>query len=306
MSGLLEVIDLKVHFKTESGVVRAVDGVSFEVLEGERFVLVGESGSGKSVLAQAILRLLPKNAEIEGRIVFDGRDLLELSEDDMRKIRGKEIAWIPQSQTALNPILTVGFQCAEPLMEHFGLDRDSALARILRLFDFLGIGGRANDYPHQFSGGMRQRVLVAMGISTDPKLIIADEPTKGLDAAKRDQVVELFQKVKRTMLIITHDLQFAESLADRIAVMYCGEIVEISPAKDFFSNPLHPYAQGLLDSLPSRGLKPIPGFQPSLMHPPKGCRFGKRCQFFREECKQKPSLVHVGDRLVRCWLYDRR
>ncbi len=304
MSGLLEVINLKVCFKTESGVVKAVDGVSFEVFEGERFVLVGESGSGKSVLAQAILRLLPKNAEIEGKVIFEGRNLLELSEDEMRKIRGKEIAWIPQSQTALNPVLTVGFQCAEPLMEHFGMKRSSALAKILGIFDFLGIGGRAEDYPHQFSGGMRQRVLVAMGISAEPRLIIADEPTKGLDAAKRGQVAELFQRVDKTMLIITHDLQFAESLADRIAVMYCGEIVEISSAKDFFSNPLHPYSQGLLNSLPSRGLKPIPGFQPSLVNLPKGCRFRERCWLADDRCKERPPLARVGDRLVRCWMYD--
>ncbi len=303
---LLELIDLKVHFKTDSGIVRAVDGVSLEVLEGEMFVLVGESGSGKSVLAQAILRLLPKNAEVKGKVVFRGRNLLELSENEMRSIRGKEIAWIPQCQTALNPVLKVGFQCAEPLMEHFSMKKGSALARIVRLFDFLGIGGRINDYPHQFSGGMRQRMLVAMGVSTDPKLIIADEPTKGLDATKREQVVELFQKVEKTMLIITHDLQFAEKLADRVAVMYCGEIVEISPAKDFFSNPLHPYSQGLLNSLPSRGLNPIPGFQPSLLHPPAGCRFEERCPHFSEKCKQRPPLVRVGDRSIRCWLYDRR
>ena len=302
---MLELVNLKVHFKTETGVVRAVDNASFEVLEGERFVLIGESGSGKSVLAQAILRLLPKNAEIGGQVIFGGRNLMELSEEEMRKIRGREIAWIPQSQTALNPVMNVGFQCAEPLMEHFGMGKSSALARIIRLFDFLGIGRRADEYPHQFSGGMRQRVLVAMGISADPKLIIADEPTKGLDVMKREQVVGLFRKVDRTMLIITHDLQFAERLADRVAVMYCGEIVEISPAKDFFSKPLHPYSRGLLDSLPSRGLKPIPGFQPSLMNPPAGCRFGERCPHFSERCRQKPPLFSVNGRLVRCWLYER-
>ncbi len=304
---MLEIEDLKVYFRTNAGIVKAVDDVSFEVRKGENFTIIGESGSGKSVLAQAILRLLPKNAEICGRIIFNGKDLLKLSEKEMRRIRGKEIAWIPQSQTSLNPVLNVGFQCAEPLMEHFRMDKKSAFARIIRIFEFLGIGGnRIREYPHQFSGGMRQRVLVAMGISADPKLIIADEPTKGLDASKRSQIVELFRKIgDKTMLIITHDINFAENLADRIAVMYCGKIVEVSPAKEFFREPLHPYSRGLLDSLPSRGLKPIKGFQPSMINPPKGCRFRERCEFAREICKDEPPLISLNGRFVRCWLYDR-
>ncbi len=305
---MLEIEDLKVYFRTNAGKVKAVDGVSFEVKRREKFTLIGESGSGKSVLAQAILRLLPKNAEVSGKVLFDGRDLIELGEEDMRKIRGREIAWIPQSQSSLNPVLTVGFQCAEPVIEHFRTDKRSVFARVVRLFEFLGIGrSRVKDYPHQFSGGMRQRVLVAMGISADPKLIIADEPTKGLNASKRSQIVELFEKVgDKTMLIITHDLNFAENLADRIAVMYCGKIVEVSPAKEFFSEPLHPYSRGLLDSLPSRGLKPIKGFQPSMINPPKGCRFRDRCEFASERCKSEPPLINLNGRFVRCWLYDRR
>ena len=274
---MLEIEDLKVYFRTNAGKVKAVDGVSFEVKRREKFTLIGESGSGKSVLAQAILRLLPKNAEVSGKVLFDGRDLIELGEEDMRKIRGREIAWIPQSQSSLNPVLTVGFQCAEPVIEHFRTDKRSVFARVVRLFEFLGIGrSRVKDYPHQFSGGMRQRVLVAMGISADPKLIIA------------------------------HDLNFAENLADRIAVMYCGKIVEVSPAKEFFSEPLHPYSRGLLDSLPSRGLKPIKGFQPSMINPPKGCRFRDRCEFASERCKSEPPLINLNGRFVRCWLYDRR
>ena len=304
---MLKIEDLKVYFETDFGIVRAVDGVSFELQKGEKFTLIGESGSGKSVLAQAILRLLPKNAEISGKIIFDGRDLLKLSEEEMRKIRGREIAWIPQSQSSLNPVLTVGFQSAEPMIEHLGLDKLSALSKVAKLFEFLGIGrGRIKEYPHQFSGGMKQRVLVAMGISTDPKLIIADEPTKGLDSSKRSQIVELFRKIgDKTMLIITHDLNFAEKLADRIAVMYCGEIVEVSPAEEFFSEPLHPYSKGLLESLPSKGLKPIKGFQPSMIKPPKGCRFRERCEFASEICKNEPPLVNLNGRSVRCWLYDR-
>ncbi len=302
---LLEVEGLRVKFRTKAGEVKAVSGVSFEVFRDERFVLIGESGSGKSVLAQAVLRLLPDNAVLDGRVIFEGKNLFELSEEEMRRIRGREIAWIPQSQSALNPVLTVGFQCAEPLMEHYGMKKSSALSKILRIFDFLGIGGREREYPHQFSGGMRQRVLVAMGISANPKLVIADEPTKGLDSEKRDQIVELFRKIDRTMLVITHDLRFAERFADRIAVMYCGEIVEVSPAKKFFDEPLHPYSRGLLESLPSRGLKPIPGFQPSLINPPKGCKFRERCERSFDECAKTPPLVRVGDRWVRCWLYDR-
>ncbi len=304
---MLKVEELRVHFRTEFGVVRAVDGVSFEVERGEKFTLIGESGSGKSVLAQSILRLLPKNAYVSGRIIFEGRNLLELGEEEMRRIRGRKIAWIPQSQSSLNPVLTVGLQCAEPVMEHFKTDKKSALLKVARMFEFFGMGrGRISDYPHQFSGGMRQRVLVAMGISADPEFLIADEPTKGLDASKRKNIAELFEKIDKTMLIITHDLEFAERVSDRIAVMYCGEVVEISPAKEFFREPLHPYSKGLLESLPSRGLKPIIGFQPSMINPPSGCRFRERCEFAKKICERAPPESIVDGRIVRCWMYAER
>ncbi len=304
---MLKVEGLKVHLETEFGVVRAVDGVSFEVMKGEKFTLIGESGSGKSVLAQSILKLLPKNAYVSGRILFKGINLLELGEEEMRKIRGRKIAWIPQSQSSLNPVLTVGFQCAEPIIEHFKSDKRSALSKVARIFEFLGIGtDRISDYPHQFSGGMRQRVIVAMGISADPEFLIADEPTKGLDASKRESVIELFDKIDKTMLIITHDLKFAEKVSDRIAVMYCGEVVEISPAKEFFKDPLHPYSKGLLEALPSRGLKPIRGFQPSMINPPKGCRFKDRCEFAKKICEKSPPESIVDGRIVRCWMYAER
>ena len=304
---VLRAENLKVHFKTDMGVVKAVDGVDLSVDTGERFTLIGESGSGKSVLGLSILRLLPKNATISGRIVFDGKNLLELDEREMQRIRGREIAWIPQSQSSLNPVLTVGFQCAEPIIQHLNYDKKSAWRKVLEIFEFLKIGNRAREYPHQFSGGMRQRVLVAMGISTDPKLIIADEPTKGLDASKREQVVELFRRIKdKTMLLVTHDLYFANELATKIAVMYCGKIVEVCNAKDFFKEPLHPYSRGLLDSLPLRGLKPIKGFQPSMINPPKGCRFRERCEFASSKCKEEPPLFNLNGRAVRCWLYEVR
>jgi peptide/nickel transport system ATP-binding protein len=241
---------------------------------------------------------------VNGRVIFDGRDLTEMDERDLQNIRGREIAWIPQSQSSLNPVLTVGFQVSEPMIRHLNYDKRRAWRRVLEIFDFLKIGDRTKDYPHQFSGGMRQRVLVAMGISTDPKLIIADEPTKGLDSSKRDQVVELFKKIDdKTQLVITHDLDFAKDLSDRIAVMYCGEIVEVSDGVDFFKEPLHPYSQGLLDSLPSRGLKPIRGFQPSMVNPPKGCRFRERCEYADLKCAEKPPLVNIDGRSVRCWMY---
>jgi len=302
---MLRIENLTVHFKTNMGLVRAVDGVSLSVNEGETFTVIGESGSGKSVLGLSILRLLPKNALARGKIIFNGKNLLELNEKEMRRIRGKEIAWVPQNVSFLNPVLNVGFQCAEPIIQHMKLEIKSAWERVKRVFNFLKIGDRLKDYPHQFSGGMRQRVLVAMGITTNPKLIIADEPTKGLDADKRENVIELFESIKgKTILLITHDLHLAERIADRIAVLYCGKILEICNANEFFEEPLHPYSIGLINSLPSRGLKPIKGFQPSMINPPKGCRFRERCEFASSKCKEEPPLINLNGRFVRCWLYD--
>lgn len=303
MQNTLKVEDLAVHFRSRRGDVKAVDGVSFAVREGERLVFVGESGSGKTVLAAAIVRLLPKNAVVRGRILFGEEDLLKVDEGRMREIRNREIAYIPQSQSSLNPVMKVGFQCAEPLVEQ-GWKKSTALEKVAKLFEFFGVGGRVKDFPHRLSGGMRQRTLLVMGIAREPKLIIADEPTKGLDALMREQVVEAFQKLgKRSMLIITHDLPFAEKVGDRVAVMYCGKIVEISPSKTFFDSPLHPYSRGLLESLPERGLKPIKGFQPSLINLPEGCRFRERCEFSGEECRVEPPLLKFRHSLVRCWLH---
>ncbi len=306
LSEVLKVLNLTVHFRTPEGVVRAVDGVDFSVRRGECLCIIGESGSGKSVLALSILRLLPKNAVLRGQILFEGIDLLSLGEDEMRRIRGEDIALIPQGRDSLNPVLTVGYQCAEPMIER-GVDKGKAMGIISRIFEFLGISKRRIcEYPHQMSGGMRQRALVAMGISTDPKLIIADEPTKGLDYEKRGQIVELFKKISdKTRLVITHDLRFAEKVCDRIAVMYCGKIVEICERDEFFDEPLHPYSKGLINALPSRGLKPIRGFQPSMINPPSGCRFRERCDYSSEVCKKEPPMFEVDGRAVRCWLYGR-
>ncbi len=304
---VLVVKDLRVHFLLENTSVKAVDGVSFSVRRGETLALIGESGSGKSVLGVTILRLLPENTKISGEVLFNGSNLLELPEEEMRKIRGKKIAWVPQNPaTSLNPVLKVGIQIAEPLEVHLGFERKKALQKavdLLKFFDVNPAEKRANEYPHQFSGGMRQRALVAMGTSADPELIIADEPTKGVDAMKKVRVIELFEKIRdKTILLITHDIPFAKKLADRVAVMYCGKIVEIS--EKFFEEPLHPYSKALLDSLPSRGLKPVRGNPPSMVDPPKGCRFHPRCEHAMSVCEDEPPLAKVNGGYVRCWLYD--
>jgi len=312
MNDVLVVKDLQVHFILENTSVKAVDGVSFNVRKGENLALIGESGSGKSVLGMTILRLLPKNVRVNGKILFNGSNLLELPEEELRKIRGKEIALIPQNPaTSLNPVLKIGIQIAEPMEVHLGIDKKIAIQKVINLLKFFDINPaekRVNEYPHQFSGGMKQRALVAMGTSTKPKLIIADEPTKGVDVTKKLRVVELFRRIKEnnklSLLVITHDLLFAEKLADRIAVMYCGQIVEVCEAKTFFEEPLHPYSKSLLDSLPSRGLKPIKGCSPSMVNPPQGCRFHPRCEYATSKCLEEPPLISNGNNNVRCWLYD--
>ncbi len=300
---VLDIENLKIIFKNHRKDVVAVRNVDLYIYEGEKLALIGESGSGKSVIAHAILRILPKNARIYGKILFKNINLLDLSEKEMREIRGKEIALIPQNQSSLNPLLSVGFQASEPIFHHFKIGKKSALKKILNLFKFLKIPEkRASDYPHQFSGGMKQRILVAMGLSTNPELIIADEPTKGLDFTKKYKIMEIFKKIDKTSLIITHDLHFAEKISDKIAVIYRGEIVEISPSKIFFSNPLHPYSNGLLNSLPSKGLIPIK--EGRTKSPIKGCVFRDRCDFSYEKCINSPPLLSVNGNLVRCWLYE--
>jgi peptide/nickel transport system ATP-binding protein len=312
MDNLLRVEDLRVCFILKEGVVRAVDGVSLSLRKGETLTLIGESGSGKSVLGMAILRLLPENAIIEGKILFNGLNLLEMEEEDVTKIRGKEIAWIPQNPaTSLNPVMKVGSQIAEPMELHLKLNKKHSFRKtveLLKIFRILPPDVRILQYPHQYSGGMKQRALIAMGTSANPRLIIADEPTKGVDAIRRAQVASVFKKIKKesdeiTFLIITHDLNFAEKLADRVAVMYCGRIIEVAEVRDFFNKPLHPYSIALLNSLPSRGLIPIAGPPPSMIKPPDGCRFRLRCRFASDKCSVEPPLLESERSLVRCWLY---
>jgi len=311
---LLSIQNLKVHFHTEDGAVRAVNDVDLVIEEGETLGLIGETGCGKTVLGLAILRLLSENTKVEGKILYKGKDLLKLNEDEIRKIRGKEIAMIFQNPlTSMNPVLTIGTQISEPFELHQGLKKKDAIPKVIEMLKSVRISSpseRIKEYPHEFSGGMRQRAMIAMGLACEPSLIIADEPTKGLDVTIQAQVVELMKELttnsKTSMLLITHDLGVAAELCDNIAVMYPGEIVEYADIKEFFKSPKHPYTQGFLDSLPGRGLKPMDGMSPSLIDLPEGCKFHPRCPFAREKCKSKrPEMVEIGKKhLVRCFLYD--
>jgi peptide/nickel transport system ATP-binding protein len=310
---LLSIKDLRSHFITRDGLVRAVNQVSLDIYENETVGLVGESGCGKTVLALSILRLLSENTVVEGEISFRGKDLLRYSEKDMEDVRGKEIAQIFQNPlSSLNPVLTTGLQVSEPFMVHKGMKLAQAWDNAISMLNSARIPSpveRGKEYPHQFSGGMRQRAMIAMGLSCDPALIIADEPTKGLDVTIQAQIVELMKKLVKnrgaSMLIITHDLAVAAELCDRIAVMYSGEIVEVSDIRDFFDNPSHPYCKGFLMSLPSNGMIPIPGSSPSLIDVPQGCRFHPRCECSMEKCRtEHPDMYSTEDgRKVRCFLY---
>ena len=311
---LLGIRNLKVYFYSEDGVVRAVNDVDLDIGEGETLGIIGETGCGKTILGLSILRLLSENTKVEGRILYKGEDLLKLSEDEMRKIRGKEIAMIFQNPlSSMNPVLTIGTQVAEPVELHQHLDNQNAKEKVIEMLKSVRIPSpskRVNEYPHEFSGGMRQRAMIAMGLICMPSLIIADEPTTGLDVTIQAQIVELMKEVLKdsgtSMLLITHDLGVAAELCDYIAVMYPGEIVEYAGVRNIFKNPKHPYTRGFLDSLPGRGLKPIPGISPSLINIPEGCKFHPRCSYATGRCKkERPQMKKVGEKhFVRCFLYD--
>lgn len=318
---LLEIKDLKTHFFTEDGVVKAVDGVDFKVYQGETLGIVGESGCGKSVTAFSIIRLLDYPGKtVGGEIIFKEKDILKKSEADMRKIRGKEIAMIFQEpMTALNPILTIGFQISESLRMHFNISKEEAIKKSLKLLTKVEIPvpeQRINEYPHQLSGGMRQRVMIAMALSCDPTLLIADEPTTALDVTIQAQILELMKSLLRdfngSLIMITHDLGVIAEIADRIAVMYAGKIVEYADKKIIFHNPSHAYTFGLLTSIPRldmemKRLNVIPGIVPNPLHFPSGCKFNTRCKFATEKCKEKePALTELEEgHLVRCWHADK-
>ena len=317
---LLKVRGLSTHFFTPDGVVQAVDDVSFELGYGETLGLVGESGCGKSVTALSIARLVPDppGRIVSGEIEFDGIDVLKLDSDEMRKLRGKEIGFIFQDPlTSLNPTLTIGYQIAEAIRQHMGLSREAARDRVAELLGKVGIPrakDRLNDYPHQFSGGMRQRVMIAIALSCDPKLILADEPTTALDVTIQAQILELIQRLSdefhTAVLLITHDLGIAAGMCDRVNVMYAGRIVETGTVDELFEAPRMPYSWGLLDSLPRlddvRGdrLRTIEGLPPLLIQPPDACRFEPRCRFARDICREdEPELTQRGDsqHYARCW-----
>jgi oligopeptide/dipeptide ABC transporter ATP-binding protein len=299
VTGLLEVRDLTVHFDTEDGLVEAVDGVTFNVRSGEILGVVGESGSGKSVTALALLRLIrPPGRIVHGAVRFEGTDLVGLSEDEMRAIRGTRIAMVFQSpRTALNPVLTVGRQISRLFELHQGASRAEGWARTIGMLKLVGISEperRARQYAHQLSGGMCQRVMIAMALATSPRLLLADEPTTGLDVLIGAQILELLRDLGRrtgaSILLITHDLGVVAEVCDRVAVMHAGQIVEVGAVRTIFARPLHPYTQALVRSIPriDRDVtpEPIPGMVPSLLAPPPGCRYADRCPRVLDVCRR--------------------
>ncbi|WP_057977470.1 oligopeptide/dipeptide ABC transporter ATP-binding protein [Caloramator mitchellensis] len=319
---MLEVRNLKTYFYTEDGVVPAVDGVDFYIKHGETLGLVGESGCGKSVTSLSILRLVPPvQAKIleESEIIFEGTNLLELPIKDMRKLRGNKISMIFQEpMTSLNPVFKIGYQISEVLMLHQKMDKHTAWEKSIELLRKVNIPSPekvVNEYPHTLSGGMRQRVMIAMALACNPKLLIADEPTTALDVTVQAQILELMNELKKefnaAVMLITHNLGVVAETCDRIVVMYAGKIVEEGTVHDIFENPLHPYTKGLLNSIPSvegkKGkLESIPGVVPNPLNMPKGCRFSPRCKYAKEICyKNEPNIKRFSeDRAVRCFIYE--
>ena len=315
-SSLLEVDDLEIRFFTEEGVVKAVNDVSFDIKAGETVGLVGESGAGKSVTAQSILRLIDSPGRItDGEIRFRGDDVLSFSSSRLQEYRGGSVSMIFQDpQTYLNPVKTVGAQIAEAIRIHRDPDEASARERAIEMLDQVGIAdpeGRYDDYPHEFSGGMKQRVLIAIALSCDPDILIADEPTTALDVTTEAQILRLISELSSefdtAVIFITHDLSVVAELCDRAIVMYAGQVIEKSPVNALFADPLHPYTEGLLNSIPARmkpgeRIDPIPGQMPDAENLPSGCAFHPRCPYAVEECKQsEPPLVEVGDRASACY-----
>lgn len=321
---LLEVKNLKTYFFTEEGVVKAVDGVDFKVLPGEVLGLVGESGCGKSVSLLSVMRLIDKPGKIvQGEILFDGRDLLKLTESEMTQVRGNRMSMIfQQPQTALNPVFNVGDQIAEALNIHQGMGKEPAHERVVELLNKVGISEperRAMAFPHELSGGMAQRIMIAMALACEPELLIADEPTTALDVTIQAQILNLVRDLRNefnaAVVLITHDLGVIAEMAERVAVMYAGRIVEQADVKTLFANPMHPYTIGLMGSIPVLGrikehLDVIPGNVPNLIDLPPGCRFASRCHVRMENqllaCTEiEPDLVEMkAGHSVRCWLYQ--
>jgi oligopeptide/dipeptide ABC transporter ATP-binding protein len=317
----LEVTDLRVEIAGHQGVVRPIDGVSLEIAPGEAVGLVGESGSGKSMTLKSILGLLPPDAKVtSGSVVFDGTDLTRLSQSRLNKVRGRRIAMIFQEpMSALNPVMRVGNQIAEGPRVHLGMSRAQSVERAIDLMRRVGIPEperRFRAYPHEFSGGMRQRVMIAMALSCDPELILCDEPTTALDVTIQDQILRLLIRLCResgtSLMFVTHDLPVVAQVCHKVAVMYAGRIVERGTVSEVFTQPLHPYTLDLLRSAPDvddpgQSLVPIPGSPPSLVSPPSGCRFHPRCQFAEDDCKVTDPRLRLleGDRATACLHYER-
>jgi peptide/nickel transport system ATP-binding protein len=320
---LLQIRNLRTYFHTEAGIAKAVDGVDFDIFPGEVVGLVGESGSGKSVTALSILRLIPDppGKIVDGSILFKGRDLLKLSWDEIRAIRGKEISMIFQEpMTSLNPVFTIGMQVMEAVLVHEHVSKSEALQRSVAMLELVGLpdpASRMNDYPQQFSGGMRQRVMIAMALACDPSMLIADEPTTALDVTIQAQILELMLRIKdkrkdAAILLITHNLAVVAETCHRVIVMYGGKIQEVAPVKELFRNPLHPYTRGLMASLPTvdgerqRRLTTIPGSVPSILDLPAGCKFVTRCNERLERCALiEPELIESSPgHWVRCHLVN--
>lgn len=320
---LLEIDNLKTHFNTERGKVTAVDGISLHVKEGEVLGIVGESGCGKSVTSQSILRLFDEKylVEYDGEILFDGRDILRMPISEMQKIRGNDISMVFQDPlSSLNPVYTIGYQIAEAVMLHQNLSKKKAYEKAVEMLRLTGISApeeRVNEYPHELSGGMRQRVMIAMALACEPKLLIADEPTTALDVTIQAQILDLILKLNgdfnMSVIFITHDLGVVAEICTRVAVMYLGQVVEEADVATLFDLPLHPYTKGLMKSIPqmdsdrTQDLHVIEGIMPSLHEMPQGCRFASRCPYADELCIEKmPELeVHKDNHKVRCWNYEK-
>ena len=319
MSALLEVKNLKVEFPTRRGVLTALNDVSFDIKSGEVLGVVGESGAGKSLTGSSIIGLLdPPGRVVGGEIHFNGRRIDNLSEANMRRIRGREIGAIFQDPlTSLNPLYTVGQQLTETIQTHLDLNHKQARERAIELLESTGIPAsreRIDHYPHQFSGGMRQRVVIALALAAEPKLIVADEPTTALDVSIQAQIIDLLKKLCKehgtSVMLITHDMGVIAETADRVAVMYAGRIIETGPVQDVIQRPLHPYTTGLMRSIPGlepdvKRLEQIPGTMPRLNAIPAGCAFNPRCKHVMDRCKvERPELLNLAGRQVACWLHE--
>jgi len=311
---LIDIRNLETHFVSRKGIVRAVDRVSLSFDSGEFVSVVGESGCGKSTLAYSIMRLIsPPGKVAGGEVWFDGRDLLRLSEEEMRDLRGKEIGMVFQDpMTSLDPLEKIGDQMVETILEHRDVDKKEARELAGDMLEKVGLPrNRLNYYPHQLSGGQRQRVMIAMAVMLNPKLLIADEPTTALDVIVQEKIMDLLDELRgegKAIMLITHDFALASERSDRIAVMYAGWLVEYGRADKLVNEPLHPYSQGLIQSVPDlwidREIKPLPGSPPDLSNPPEGCRFRPRCSKASDICRKEPPSVEVDGRIVKCWLYE--